>query len=153
MSECPHEHEVMAALRGQKLTAQLQQHSACCSECGSAIALSKLMQTDIDEQFRASQAIPHPQVVWLKAKYAQRKRHAQVRRRFIVVGTLAVVVVAALLSYLINPQPVALDSFSRSEILKTFASLSTPFPTILLSLLLVLLLGSSSSRHNSFNRF
>jgi hypothetical protein len=67
---CEKEMEIIEALRGGTLNAELARHASICAICADTLAVSEFLQTDR----RAAQVVPDPDCLWWKAHLASRQK-------------------------------------------------------------------------------
>jgi hypothetical protein len=93
MSMCPHEHEVVRALRDDAWTDEMRTHVAGCEQCAEALMVSEVL-CEADRQAEVS--VTEPGLVWWKMQLRARREFMARAARPIVWaerGALAVLAV------------------------------------------------------------
>ena len=92
---CEREAEIIEALRGGVLDAELETHAAGCATCADTLAVSQFLEADhraTQVDFRAAQAddrfalgLPDPDLLWWKAQLASKQMAVERATRSIAV--------------------------------------------------------------------
>lgn len=149
---CSHEEEIIQAVIQNSLSMSLEQHLQSCVHCRSSVAITKNIQTVRATALNNTPAIPHPQIIWLKAQYMQKQKLARVDLLISAGAIFASLLIVFLVSAFLLPTQ---SSFSLLELLHSFkASRAFSAPAIIFvsAIILVLLLGHTSSKNMLFRR-
>lgn len=149
---CSHEEEIVQAIIHNSLTMSLEQHLQSCAHCRSVIAIAKNIQAVRATALDNAPAIPHSQIIWLKAQYKQKQKRTRVDLLVYAGAILASLLIVFLVNALLLPTQSAFSFFELFPNFKESRVFSAPAIIFVSAIILVLLLGHSSSKNTSFRR-